>query len=82
MTVYKQNNKAVNKGQYDKQQKLINLYNQVNGTDYNTASVGLSKERINRQASNIPTNNNANNLLFGHYRRTGTAYNPNRTGKR
>lgn len=80
MTVYKQNNKAVNKGQYDKQQKLINLYNQVKGTDYNTASVGLSKERINRTFNNALTNND-NNPLFGHYRRTGTAYNPNKKDK-
>lgn len=79
MTVYKQNNSIINKKDYDKEKKLINLYNQVNGTDYNPASVGLSKERIKGLHSKASTNND-NNLLFGHYRRTGTAYNPNKKG--
>lgn len=77
MTKYKKNNTNINKAEYERQMKLVEFYNQVHGTDYSKASVGLSKERISR-VSNTPATQPMNNMLFGHYRRTGNAYSTTR----
>lgn len=74
MTIYKRNYKAIDKADVVKEQKLINMYNQLYGTDYTIQSVGIEVTKKNRVTTK-PTTGQASKYFAYHFR-TGQVFNP------
>lgn len=73
MTIYKKNNEVISKASVTKEQKLINMYNQLYGTNYTVESVGIDVIKKNKATTRPVTNNNK---YFAYLLRTGEVFNP------
>lgn len=73
MTIYKKNNEVISKASVVKEQKLINMYNQLYGTNYTVESVGIDVIRKNKATARPTTNSNK---YFTYYFRTGEVFKP------
>lgn len=73
MTIYKKNNEVISKASVAKEQKLINMYNQLYGTNYTVESVGIDVIKKNKGTTRPTTNNNK---YFAYYFRTGEVFKP------
>lgn len=74
MTIYKRNHKAIDKANVTKEQKLINMYNQLYGTDYTIESVGIEVVKRNRVGIRKPTG--CADKYFAYRFRTGEVFKP------
>lgn len=74
MTYYKKylSKETVNKSEVNKQEKLISLYNQLNGTNYDLNSVGIEVVRRVNPGNYVYASKPDTN--FGWYARTGVPY--------
>lgn len=73
MTIYKRNHKAIDKANVTKEQKLINMYNQLYGTNYTVESVGIDIIKKNKATARPTTNSNK---YFAYHFRTGKVFKP------
>lgn len=75
MTYYKKNHELLDAKEVARQKKLINLYNQVNGTSINTASVGIST--IHKDVCPCSVfKSNCSYKYFGYMIRNGKPFKP------
>lgn len=74
MTIYKRNHKAIDKANVTKEQKLINMYNQLYGTDYTIESVGIEVTEKKRVTTR-PITGQASKYFAYHFR-TGEVFKP------
>lgn len=81
MTQYKDyiRKETVKKSEVSKQEKLISLYNQLNGTNYDLNSVGIEVVRRVNPGNYIYADKPDTN--FGWYSRTGVPYSKRFTEK-
>lgn len=71
MTTYKRGNEFITKEEVTREQKLINLYNQVHGTSLTTESVGITTINV---TSNIKQDNSYK--YFAYMIRNGKPFKP------
>ena len=76
MTYYKKGREHVDIKHVDKQEKLISLYNQLNGTAYTLDSVAIELVRKIEPGNYIYANGKPD-TNFGWYGRTGMPYSKN-----
>ena len=83
MTYYKKilSKETVSAKEAEKQNKLISLYNQLNGTAYTLDSVGIELVRKVEPGNYIYAANGKPDTNFGWYGRTGMPYNKNFSDK-
>lgn len=65
---------TVNTKEVNKQEKLISLYNQLNGTDYDLNSVGIELVHKVKSCTGNRIHSSKPDVNFGWYTRTGVAY--------
>ncbi len=73
MIYYKRERKIMDAEDVAKEQKLINMYNQLYGTDYTVESVGIEichREKVN------PVKTGQTDKYFGYLFRTGKVFKP------
>ena len=75
MTYYKRDREVISNKEAEKQNKLISLYNQLNGTAYTLDSVGIELVRKVEPGNYIYATKPDTN--FGWYGRTGMPYSKN-----
>ena len=81
MTYYKRDREVISNKEAKKQEKLISLYNQLNGTAYTLDSVGIELVRKVEPGNYIYAANGKPDTNFGWYGRTGMPYSKNFSDK-